>query len=58
MNVYERKGFNNRKEYLEHLAEEYGIDHGMVFAAAATLGPNEDFDGLVTMLEDEAGELD
>lgn len=49
-NAYEARGFQNRQEYLEDLAEEYGRD--IVFALAGMFGPNEDFDGLVTALED------
>lgn len=51
-NVYERNGYENRKEYLENLADEYGIDKGTVFEMASILGENEDFDGLVTTIED------
>jgi hypothetical protein len=51
MNAYTENGFANRREYLESLAEEYPRD--AVFALADILGPNEDFDGLITSLEDE-----
>ena len=56
--VYQEHGFANRKEYLESLAQEY--PRSMVFAAASVLGPSEDFDGLVTTLEDaeESGEFE
>ncbi len=57
MTIYQENGFENRKEYLQHLAEEYGIDVATVYLAASALGPNEDFDGLVTTLEDEAERL-
>ena len=49
MSVYEENGFKNRKAYLDDLAENYG---DRVYMMADVLGPNEDFDGLVTMLED------
>ena len=49
---YQDSGYANRREYLESLADEYGIDKKIVFALADALGPNEDFDGLVTELED------
>lgn len=52
MNIYTDNGYENRKEYLLQLADELGIDSGAVFAAAEILGPSEDFDGLVTTLED------
>jgi len=51
MNDYQAEGFANRREYLESLAEDYPRD--AVFALASMLGPSEDFDGLVTALEDE-----
>ena len=49
-NVYQHNGFNNRREYLESLCEEYPRD--AVYAIAGILGPSEDFDGLITSLED------
>ena len=52
MSIYQENGFDNRKAYLIDLAETYGIDVQTVFALASILGSNEDFDGLVTALED------
>lgn len=52
MSIYTEKGYKDRKDYLERLADDYGIDEEMVFAAASILGTNEDFDGLVSALED------
>lgn len=52
MSIYTDEGYKNRKEYLESLAEEYGISIENVYMAADMLGPNEDFDGLITTLED------
>ena len=54
MNDYKSHGYANRREYLEGLAQEYPRE--TVFALASMLGPNEDFDGLVTALEDFADE--
>ena len=51
-NVYQENGFNNRREYLADLADNMGMDEDVVFMLADVLGPNEDFDGLVTSLED------
>ena len=56
MSIYTEEGYKNRKHYLECLAEDLGIDTTTVFTMASMLGPNEDFDGLVTMLEDYAEE--
>ncbi|MDQ2077420.1 hypothetical protein [Marinimicrobium sp. ABcell2] len=50
--IYQRQGYANRREYLECLAEEYGHSKDDVFALASALGPSEDFDGLVTTLEE------
>ena len=52
MNIYQSEGFATRKQYLEHLAEDFGISKSDVFMIADLLGENEDFDGLVTTLED------
>lgn len=57
MSTYTEEGYSNRKEYLESLAEEYGISIENVLMAADMLGPDEDFDGLITTLEDMSLEL-
>ena len=41
-----------RVAYLKSLAFEYGVSESTVFAIADILGPNEDYDGLITTLED------
>lgn len=50
--IYKRHGYANRDEYLHHLADEYGVPDEVVWNLAEVLGPNEDFDGLVSLLED------
>ncbi len=50
---YQSEGYDNRTDYLEQLAADRGWPVSAVFAAADLLGPTEDFDGLVTTLEDE-----
>jgi hypothetical protein len=52
---YQLNGFADRKEYLESLCEEYPRD--IVYALASILGSSEDFDGLVTSLEDYSFDL-
>lgn len=52
--VYTEHGFENRTAYLKSLAEDYGVDPSAVFAIANILGETEDFDGLVSALEDIA----
>ena len=51
-NVYQKNGYENRKEYLYSLAEDYGVDKSSVFMLATILGESEDFDGLVSAVED------
>lgn len=51
--IYNRNGFVNRKEYLKSLADDYGVDYTVVYTLASVLGENEDFDGLISALEDE-----
>lgn len=50
--IYQANGYEDREDYLSCLAEDYGVDLDTVKALADLLGPNEDFDGLVTQLED------
>jgi hypothetical protein len=50
--IYQRNGYANRREYLESLAANFGVDMSVVLTLASALGPNEDFDGLVSELED------
>ena len=52
MNPYKENGFENRANYLEQLAVEYDAPMEVVMALADTLGPGEDFDGLVSGLRD------
>jgi len=52
VNIYKENGYTSRKNYLESLADDFGIDIGIVNVLANILGPSEDFDGLVTTLED------
>ena len=50
--LYEEHGCKNRDEYIRDLANENDVDAGVAFAMADLLGENEDFDGLVTTIED------
>ena len=52
MSVYQENGYKNRRDYLEILAEELGMDLHIVLSIADLLGPSEDFDGLVSELDD------
>ena len=57
MSVYTENGYANRKEYLDELREEYGA---LVDILISVLPASEDFDGLITALEDavDSGEYD
>jgi hypothetical protein len=59
-NPYIEEGYKNRADYLHGLADNMGIDFSTVAALANVLGENEDFDGLVTELEDllDMGDID
>jgi hypothetical protein len=54
--VYQQNGFEDREDYLESLKEEYGEE--LVDALTSVLPPSEDFDGLITELEDNYGYFD
>lgn len=54
---YEEDGADNRFQYLEGLAENLGVPLEPLIELAELLGPNEDFDGLVTMAEDNEDQL-
>ena len=56
-NIYQEHGYENRKDYLNSLAEDFGIDVDVVYSMASMLGKSEDFDGLVTSLEDYADQM-
>lgn len=58
MSIYTENGYQNRRDYLDSLADDYGVERATVYAIADLYGPGEDFDGLVTALQDlEGGEL-
>lgn len=54
--IYTANGYANRKEYLDELREEYGKE--IVDALISVLPASEDFDGLVTELEDMCDSMD
>lgn len=49
---YVARGYRNRRHYLECLAEDHGAPLEAVLGIASMLGPTEDFDALVTEIED------
>jgi len=52
MDIYEINGYLDRHDYLEHLADDYGVDFDVICAFADLFGESEDFDGLVCALQD------
>ena len=57
MSIYTDEGYKNRRDYLDTMADDFGLDKSTVYALAGILGPNEDFDGLICALEDAADEM-
>lgn len=51
--IYQENGYEDRDHYLECLADEYGVSSETVRTLAEVLGEDEDFDGLVSNLEDQ-----
>ena len=54
MDIYWQNGFKNRREYLEYIADEYGIDTDIVISFSSILGEEEDFGYLLSVLNDYA----
>ena len=51
-NIYQENGYADRDDYLTCLAEDYGVPIEDVYSLVDILGENEDFDGLISALED------
>ena len=51
-NIYQQNGYADRNDYMTCLAEDYEVSIEDVYSLAEMLGENEDFDGLVSALED------
>ena len=58
MNVYQENDYKNRRDYLECLADDYGVEYSIVANLAGLLGADEDWDGLINALEDYSESLD
>jgi len=58
LNVYQENGYTDRKDYLECIAGDYGLSLEVVINLAEVLGESEDFDGLISALEDAEGMFD
>ena len=51
-NIYQKNGYADRDDYLNCLSEDYGVSIEDVYSLAEILGENEEFDGLVCVLQD------
>ena len=51
-NVYIQNGYKDRDDYLQCMSDDYGVPIETVYSLADVLGESEDFDGLVSALED------
>lgn len=56
MSIYTDNGYADREEYLDTLREEYGEE--LVDTLIGVLPASEDFDGLISELEDNVGLFD
>jgi hypothetical protein len=54
MSIYQERGYSDRNDYLNSLVDEYGVDAEAVSVFSDVFGPSEDFDGLISCLEDYA----
>jgi hypothetical protein len=52
MSIYTDNGFENRKNYLNYLSAEYGVELSIVMSLAEILGETEDFDALPIEVEE------
>ena len=51
-NIYQENGYADRDDYLTCLSEDYGVSIDDIYSLSEMLRENEDFDGLVSALED------
>ena len=54
-NIYQENGYKDRADYLECMAADYNLPLDVVISIAEVLGESEDFDGLISALEDAEG---
>lgn len=53
-NIYQENGYENRKDYLRCMSEDYNVQLDVVESLADML-VGEEFDGLINALEDAEG---
>ncbi|NDV69974.1 RNA polymerase [Dysgonomonas sp. 25] len=49
--IYRQNGFEDRNDYLQSLADDYGVNVYVIFSLAEIIGESEDFDELISTLE-------
>lgn len=54
-NPYVKNGYKDRDDYLRCMADDYDVPLDVVYSLADLLGESEDFDGLISSLEDAEG---
>ena len=52
LNIYQQNGYDSRDDYLQCLADDYGVPLETVYSLAGTLGESEEWDALISILED------
>lgn len=52
MNIYQQNGYTDRLDYLKSLAENNDVPLNVVISVAELFGEYEDFDGLVSAIQD------
>tara|TARA_B110000285_G_scaffold13701_1_gene13528 strand:+ start:1363 stop:1797 length:435 start_codon:yes stop_codon:yes gene_type:complete len=55
--IYQKHGHDTRNDYLRQISRVYEVDEHYVFHVSHRLGEQEDFDGLITHIEDNLEEL-
>ena len=51
-NAYILNGYKDRDDYLQCMSDDYNVSIETVYSLADMLGESEEFDGLVSALED------
>ena len=51
-NAYIQNGYKDRDDYLQCMSDDYGVPIETVYSFSDMIGESEDFDGLVSALED------
>lgn len=52
MNIYQQHGYTDRLDYLKGISDEHNVPLNVVVSVAELMGDGEDFDGLVSAVQD------